>query len=163
MQTVGENAPYLNEFCGIKISDNTIRELCQQESPKMKEWQNNDTAAHTPFRKAGGEIEFTTDGTMVPTLDGWREFRIGIYAKRESGKPATPLQWGTRQLSKPHVSVAFAAIADKDVFRTEWGYLLNRLEVKDTSLVSGICHAGDYLKATSMRSKCGVINLLREA
>jgi hypothetical protein len=90
-----KSAEYLHEFCGIDISDNTIRELAYQESPKIKKWQQNDIDAHAPFRKATGEIEFTTDGTSVNTTEGWREMRIGIFAKRELAKPGEPEDWGT--------------------------------------------------------------------
>jgi hypothetical protein len=52
---------------GFLVSDNTVREVCQQESRGMANWQRNALAAHAPFRQAGGDIEFSTDGTSVTT------------------------------------------------------------------------------------------------
>jgi len=100
----------LLKFCGIKISPNTIKALCDQESVKMKQWQENNPQSWKEFVEAEGEIEFTTDGTCVNTLEGWKEIRVGIFSKREPGKSATPQKWASRHLPKPHVSIAFAAI-----------------------------------------------------
>ena len=100
----------LKEFCGLAISENTIRKLCLEESQTMEVWQNNDAASHKPFREAEGETEFTTDGTCVNTTEGWKEMRIGIFSKREPGKSATPQEWASRHLPRPHVAIAFAAV-----------------------------------------------------
>ena len=58
----------LKKFCGISISENTIKVLCDQESVKIERWQQTDVGATLPFRNSYGELEFTTDGTMVNTL-----------------------------------------------------------------------------------------------
>ncbi len=128
----------LDKFCGINIAANTIKTLCDKESAKMKTWQENDPQSWANFDAAEGEIEFTTDGTCVNTLDGWKETRVGIFAKREPGEPATSQEWGSRHLPKPHVSIAFAAIEEKDVFRARWGYWRNRPGITDASVVSAL-------------------------
>ena len=89
----------------------------------MANWQRNALAAHAPFRQAGGDIEFSTDGTSVNTWEGWREMRLGIFSKRHRGESATPEQWDDRELPSPHVRVAFAAIEKSDRFGTRWGVL----------------------------------------
>lgn len=121
----------LKKFCGIDIDENTIKKLCMEEAVKMERWQKTDPTSTLEFQASEGETEFTTDGTMVNTLDGWREVRIGIFSKRELAKPATPQEWFTRKLSKPHVSVAFAAMEEKEVFRRRWGSWANRLKITD--------------------------------
>ena len=120
----------------MSLSDNTIRKLCQEESPNMEKWQNNDAASHQPFIEAKGEIEFTTDGAFVNTTEGWKEIRVGIFSRRNPGKSATPFEWASRHLPKPHVAIAFAAIEEKDVFRKHWGHWLNRLKITNPGLVS---------------------------
>jgi hypothetical protein len=136
---------HLKEFCGLSLSDNTIRKLCDLESPKMETWQNNDTSSHQPFRQAEGEIEFTVDGTNVNTTEGWKEMRVGIFSRREPGKPATPQEWASRDLPRPHVSIAFAAIEEKDVFRKHWGHWLNRLKITDPGMVSTLADGAPWI------------------
>lgn len=97
------------------------------------------------FDAAEGELEFTTDGTCVNTHDGWKEMRIGIFAKRELGSAATPEEWGTRHLPRPHVSIAFAAIEEKDVFRKRWGYWANRLGITDSSELSILADGAQWI------------------
>jgi hypothetical protein len=140
-----QSAAHLKEFCGLELSDNTIRELCQQESPKMEQWQQNDADSHKNFRAAEGEVEFTCDGTCVNTKEGWKEMRAAIFAKRMRGVTATPQEWGTRHLPLPNVSIAFAGIAEKDVFRVQWGYWLNRLDITDASVVSALADGAPWI------------------
>ena len=135
----------LLKFCGLKIAANTIKTLCDKESVKMKQWQENNPQSWKEFVEAEGEIEFTTDGTCVNTLEGWKEMRIGIFSRREPGKSATPQEWASRHLPKPHVSIAFAAIEEKDVFRRRWGYWLNRLEITDPGVVSALADAASWI------------------
>ncbi len=104
----------------------------------MKTWQENDPQSWREFDAAEGELEFTTDGTCVNTLEGWKEMRVGIFAKREPGEPATPQERGTRHLPRPHVSIAFAAIEEKDAFRARWGYWRNRPGITDAGVVSAL-------------------------
>ena len=124
----------LKKFCGIEIAENTIKKLCDEESAKMEQWQENNPQSWSAFDAAEGEIEFTTDGTCVNTTEGWKEMRVGIFAKRERGLTATPQEWATRHLPRPHVAIAFAAIEEKDVFRKRFGAWKNRLELSDAEL-----------------------------
>jgi hypothetical protein len=121
----------LKKFLGISISENTIKMLCDKESVKIEQWQKTDPRSTLPFQHSYGELEFTTDGTMVNTLDGWKEMCIAIFALRELGKFALPSEWETRHLPKPHMNVAFAAMEEKDLFRRRWTSWANRLKLKD--------------------------------
>jgi hypothetical protein len=135
----------LLKFCGIKLSSNTIKMLCDQESAKMKQWQENNPQSWNEFVATEGEIEFTVDGTCVNTLDGFKEVRVGIYSKREPGKSEPPQKWASRHLPKPHVSIAFAAIEEKDVFRLRWGHWLNRLKITDPVMVSVLADGAQWI------------------
>jgi hypothetical protein len=140
----------LQKLSGIEIAENTIKTLCDKESVKMKKWQENDPQSWSAFDAAEGEIEFTTDGTSVNTTEGWREARVGMFSKREPGEPAMPLEWATRHLPRPHVTIAFAEIAEKDVFRMKWRYWLNRLDIKDTSVISVLADAAPWIWDSSL-------------
>ena len=124
---------HLEEFCGLRVSDNTIRGICQAEASGMAGWQRESPDARQPFRQADGDIEFSTDGTSVNTTKGWREMRIGIFSKRERGEPASIDNWDTRDLPRPHVRVAFAAIEKSKRFGSRWGRWATRLGIRDTS------------------------------
>ena len=87
--------------------------------------------ANADFIASEGDVEFTTDGTCVNTTEGWREMRVGIFAKRNRAKGVHPYQWAERKLPKPHASVAFAGIENKEQFRKHWDGWAKRLEVAE--------------------------------
>lgn len=100
----------------------------------MGRWQRKDAVANAEFIESEGNVEFTTDGTCVNTTDGWREMRVGIFAKRNPGECVHPDQWVERKLPKPHVSVAFAGIENKETFRRHWGVRAKQLEVEKETI-----------------------------
>ena len=57
----------LEEFLGLQLSHNTVRDLCQQEGPKVEEWQKTSLAVQQDFLESPGVVEVTTDGTCVNT------------------------------------------------------------------------------------------------
>ena len=122
-------AQYLHELCGLRVSDNTVRKVCGRRAAKVDEWQQNDPSAHRPFREAAGEVEFTTDGTCVNTTEGWKEMRVGVFAKRKAGDPATPAEWAERKLPPPAARLAFAAIESADEFANRWPVVASRLGI----------------------------------
>jgi hypothetical protein len=122
-------AKHLAEFCGLRTSDNTIRQVCHEASGRIAAWRHTQVEAHREFRQAEGEVEFETDGTRVNTYEGWREMRVGIFAKREAGQPTSPDQWERRRLPPPVARVAFAAIETADRFTSRWRRWAGRLGV----------------------------------
>jgi len=42
-------------------------------SVNVERWQKTDPHSILPFQHSYGELEFTTDGTMINTLEGWKE------------------------------------------------------------------------------------------
>jgi hypothetical protein len=127
-------AEHLEEFCGIKLSDNTIRDLCQKEAVPMGRWQRSDHAANAEFTASEGDVEFTTDGTCVNTTDGWREMRVAIFSKRNPGEGVHPDQWTKRKLPRPHISVALAGIEKMETFRRHWSVRARQLEVDEETV-----------------------------
>jgi len=135
----------LAEFCGLRTSNFTIREVCQSTGRAMLQWQRESAAAHQPFVKAAGDIEFTTDGTSVNTTEGWREMKIGIFSKRLRADPATPEQWADRTLPKPHVRVAFVAIEKSDRFSSRWRHWLTRLNIRQPAEISVLADGARWI------------------
>ena len=126
----------LTELCGLQISENTIRKIAQSHGAAMNTWQNSDLQAVREFRAATGEPEFTTDGTSVNTTGGWREMKVGVFAKRPAGEPTAPEEWATRSLLAPSARVAFAAIERSDRFGRRWKAWSRRLGLFDTSCIT---------------------------
>jgi hypothetical protein len=121
---------YLAELSGLKASANTVRSVCQQEAQRIEAWQANATAAGEKYRKTPGSDEFQIDGTCVNTNHGWKEMRVGVFAKRAAGEPASSAQWATRKLPSPAVRVAFAAIEDHEAFAARWPVVAARLGIR---------------------------------
>ncbi len=125
-------AELLHAFCGVRVSDTTIRAISQEHGGQMRRWQQQEAVACAAFRQAEGEAEFATDGTSVNTTNGWREMRVGVFAKRQRGKPQTVARWEERHLPAPAARVAFAGLVRADSFGGQWRHWASRLGLKQT-------------------------------
>jgi hypothetical protein len=133
----GRASANLKELCGLSVCDGTIRPVCQEHGGAMRDRQRGDPAAAAAFRAAGGDVEFQTDGTMVNTTAGWREMRLGIFAKRRRGRPAPARGgWGQRGLPAPHARVIQAGIRAGDQPGPGWRRLAGRLGLRDAGAVT---------------------------
>jgi hypothetical protein len=121
---------YLDELSGLKVSANTVRSVCGQEARRIEQWQANCPAAGEKYRKTPGNDEFQIDGTCINTNEGWKEMRVGVFAKRMPGPAATPREWNTRKLPSPGARVAFAAIEDHEAFAARWPVVASRLGIR---------------------------------
>lgn len=136
----------LKEFCGLVVSDNTIRSVCHEHGGAMREYQRDNPSASEAFRCAGGDVEFQTDGTMVNTTTGWREMRLSIFAKRHRGEPVVgPLRWHERGLPRPHVQVIQAAIRTGEQLGPGWWRMAVRLGLSDTSRVTVLADGAKWI------------------
>ena len=152
----------LNELCGMRMCANTIREIAQKHGAAMDAWQNSDPEACREFRETVGQTEFTTDGTCVNTLTGWREMKIGIFAKRESGDAATPDEWASRDLPKPSTSFAFGAIEASSQFGKKWKTNARRLGILDTSNITVLADGAKWIweeQLNNLREASGVLDI----
>jgi hypothetical protein len=120
---------YLRELSGLSVSAGSVRQVCQREAGRIEAWQTTPAAAEK-YRKTPGNEEFQTDGTCVNTDQGWKEMRVGVFAKRLPGAAATPDQWATRKLPPPGARVAFAAIEDHETFAARWPAVASRLGIR---------------------------------
>jgi hypothetical protein len=72
---------------------------------------------------------------MVNTWEGWREPRLGVFAKRQRGRPATAAAWDTRRLPAPHARVLFGGIETAEHFGPRIRRWAARLGVGDPAAV----------------------------
>jgi hypothetical protein len=136
---------YLKELSGLSVSANTVRSVCQREAGRIEAWQADDPQAGEHFREMPGNVEFETDGTCVNTDEGWREMRVGVFAKRPLAEPATPEQWNTRKLPPPAARVAFAAIEDHETFAARWPVVASRLGIRTNSPIDILADGAKWI------------------
>ena len=104
------------------MSHTTIGNIADQTAVNIAEQLPDNAEIRATFQKAEGETEFYVDGTCIHIRDEndnpvYREMRVGALVKRVPGDGCTPDECGTRELPKPTVVSAFAAIEDKEAFQ----------------------------------------------
>lgn len=152
----------LAEFCGLQVSDTTIRKVAQEHGAAANEWLRTEPEAVKEFRAERGEIEFTTDGTCVNTTEGWREMKVGIFSKRDVGESALPEEWDSRTLPAPKVRVAFAAIEKSEDFGRRWKAWRKRLGLADTSAMTVLADGAKWIweeQRKHLRDAEGVLDI----
>ncbi len=110
-----EASEELREWCGLRVSDQTIRRACDGAGRKAKAYLETSAAATEAVAQTDGVRECTMDGAKVNTTEGWREIRGMVACKREPGAPGSVKQWKNRDLPRPAARLAWAAIADHEV------------------------------------------------
>ena len=111
----------------------------------MAGWLHGDPAAGSAFAAAEGDVEFQTDGTMVNTWEGWREMRLGLYAKRPRGEAAPPAAWDSRRLPPPCARVLFAGIETAEHFGPRIRRWAARLGIRDAAAVSVLADGAEWI------------------
>lgn len=138
-------AAHLAEFCGLRTCDQTIRAVCYQEAGWLADWLHTDPAAGAGFAAVGGDVELQTDGTMVNTWEGWREMRLGIFAKRTRGRPATADEWDARRLPPPQARVLFGGVETAEHFGPRLRRWAGRLAIADASEITVLADGADWI------------------
>jgi hypothetical protein len=109
-----EASVHLDELCGIRVSDQTIRRACDAAGQKAKRYLEQDASSTEAVKQASGHRECTMDGAKVNTTEGWREIRAAVLCKREAGESKGIRHWKNRHLPDPEARWAWAAIADSE-------------------------------------------------
>jgi hypothetical protein len=138
-------ADHLAEFCGLRTCDQTIRRVCHEEAGLLADWLHGGTAAGAGFAQAAGDVEFQTDGTMVNTWEGWREMRLGVFAKRQRGEPATAAAWDRRRLPAPSARVLFGGIQPAEQFGPRIRRWAGRLGIRDPAAVTVLADGAEWI------------------
>lgn len=153
-------ARLLAEFCGLRTCDQTIRAVCLEEAGLLADWLHADKAAGASFAAAGGDVELQVDGTMVNTWEGWRELRLGVFAKRPRGRPATAPEWDTRRLPPPAARLLFGGIEAAEHFGPRMRRWAARLGIRDASAVTVLGDGADWIRNQTHKQLPGAGQLL---
>jgi len=133
---------------GLEVSHETIRKLCHQEAPKVKQFVETSPEVPKDFIAAKGNVELTMDAAKVNTLKGWRDMKIGIFGKRLLGEGVGVSYWDkrTRQmLPDIQVRVAFASIEEKELFQKRVNAWRSRLRVGSTGDISALGDGAEWI------------------
>lgn len=136
---------HLKELCHLEVSDDTIERVCQEEGERAGGWLKTDDAPVKAFEKAQGQVEFSTDGTCINTVDGWREMRLSTVLKRLPTSPADAGSWDQRVLNTPTVRLSICALADANHVGASWQRLGRRLGFKREPIVHAIADGAKWI------------------
>lgn len=135
----------LRELCALDISNDVIRRVCNHEGEEARQWLKKTEEPARRMARANGEVEFYTDGVQVNTVNGWREMRVSVFAKRVATRPALPQQWEQRVLEKPQCRIARAAIAASNRIGAGWSQMMQQLGLLDTPRLSVLADGAKWI------------------
>jgi hypothetical protein len=133
-QSFRHGSALLERLAGWGACHEVVRQACYRQADQASGRREASAPEVEPFRQAPGLPEFQTDATKVNTRDGWRDMKIGVFAKRRAGKPAPAAQWDERRLPAPTARLAFAAIEEIGTFAPRWRVWAERLGLTDQRL-----------------------------
>jgi hypothetical protein len=105
----------LAEVAGWHLDDNTIRCLAHATAKRASASREQRATAET-FAGAEGDRELQIDAGKVNTLEGWRDVKVAVFARRERGEPVSPEEWDERDLPAPAVRSVIAAVESAQEF-----------------------------------------------
>lgn len=138
-------AKNLAEFSHITVSDDTIERVCQEEGERAQQWIKTSADPVQQITQAGGQIEFSTDGTSVNTTGGWREMRLSTIARREPTAPCAAEDWDDRVLNEPTARVSICAIADADHVGASWTQMSKRMNLSSEPVVHVLADGAKWI------------------
>lgn len=136
---------HLKAFCHIRVSDDTIERVCQEEGERARRWLERSGEPVRRFHEAKGLPEFSTDGVKINTVGGWREMRISVLAKRQPAAPCEAEDWGERVLNEPTVRLASCAIAGCGRIGAGWERLSRRMGLEHSDQLGVIADGARWI------------------
>lgn len=138
-------AARLRDLCQMQLSNDTVRRVCDEEGERARKWLSESSEPSEAIRRAAGHHEFYSDGTSVNTVDGWREMRLSVVARREAGSPTKPTDWNDRVLPAPSAKLAVCAIAGCRRVGASWQRLSRRVGLADRDDLSVIADGARWI------------------
>ncbi len=135
----------LKELSHLELSNDVVRRVCDEEGQAVRKWMNRSPEPKKVFDAAKGVVEFSTDGLMINTVDGWRDMRQSVMSKREPALPAKPAEWDKRVLEPPTVRLAVCAIAKCNLIGASWERLVDLLGLPDDLEMSVIADGAKWI------------------
>jgi hypothetical protein len=105
----------LGELAGWHLDDETVRRATHAAAARATATRP-DRPTGERFAAADGAIEVQIDAGKVNTRDGWRDVKLGVFAKRAAGPPTAPDDWAARALPAPTERAVVSAVEEADRF-----------------------------------------------
>lgn len=151
----------LQAMLHIPVCTETIRTLVEGHGQAMARFQPTDEATAVAFRAAPGAVEVAVDAGKVNTReDGWKDLKIAVISKRESGEAVSPAGWESQRLPAATMVLAFAMIATAKVFRQTWRARLRHLGVKSLAAVHALGDGAGWIWKSFERALTGCVQTL---
>jgi hypothetical protein len=135
----------LHATLGVLVSAETLRLICENEGRQMACWQAASVTVGASFAQAVGELEFQMDAGKANTLTGWRDYKLGVFAKRPLGAAATVAEWDKRQLPAPTARRMFAALEPIEEFQKRLRPEAVRLGIKEPSAIAALGDGAEWI------------------
>lgn len=120
----------LLELTGLDVSDQTIRRVAEAEGLRAHDWLATSSRAVEAVRHTAGHAEATTDGTIVNTVEGWKEVRLTVVSRRRAGTRGDPSAFTrleSRDLPPPAARLVLVSKLGSEQMGTMWKVLSARL------------------------------------
>jgi hypothetical protein len=134
----------LLEVAGWKLDDNTIRRLCHTTAARASSTRERRGTAEA-FARAGGDPEVQIDAGKVNTLEGWRDLKVAVLARREPGASIRPSEWDRRDLPAPAVRAVVAAVEEAGAFGVRCAAEAARLGLTDPTALSVLGDGAEWI------------------
>jgi hypothetical protein len=134
----------LRELCGWDLDDDTIRKLTHAAARRARasrDWREDDQR----FEQASGVVEVAIDAGKVNTDTGWRDVKMAVFGKRESGEAASLDDWDQRELPTPSIRTVVAAIEEVESFTKRVRRESDRLCVTTASDVTTLADGAEWI------------------
>jgi hypothetical protein len=152
---------HLWEMLGVQVCAETVRTMVERHGKAMQRFQLEDEVTPAAFRQAKGAVEFTVDaGKVNTTEEGWKDLKIGVIQKRESGQPASPSGWEDQRLPMATMVLAFAMIATSQTFRRSWRRRLRSLGVTSCAAIHVLADGASWIWKAVQRALTGCVQTL---
>jgi hypothetical protein len=149
----------LTEVAGWDLDDNTIRRLCHALAARASA-RRDERATAAAFAAAPGDLELQMDAGKVNTLEGWRDVKVGVFARRARGEPTTAAQWDERDLPAPAVRSVVSAVEEAAAFGRRCAAEAARLELANPKELSVLGDGAEWIGNLSARHFPGARGLL---
>jgi len=117
----------MGEMLGWAPDDDVIRRATHAAARRAAEARPSRRDAGR-FAVAAGAVELEVDAGKVPTTGGWRDVKVAILARRESGGPTPVEEWADRELPEPSFHAVVAAVEEAEEFAKRVRREADRLE-----------------------------------
>jgi hypothetical protein len=143
-QSFGQAEHLLRELAGWPLDEETIRRLCHTVAAQATATRTERATAER-CAVAAGDRELQIDAGKVNTLEGWRDVKVAVLARRERGEPASAQDWDHRELPAPTVRSVIAAVEEAERFGERCAAEAKRLAWTEPSALNVLADGGAWI------------------